>query len=256
MARPAVFAVVVVFHHINPPCAKCAAMFWLQIWTGSFPALEGPSLSTWLWWCIVGSCRLRHSPRNFSPYILHCCSVQDSGLLVHCSQSRPLSIIRSGNRHGFVLHSLLAKQIWSSVYCCMPAGVWSNFVPNLHSGFRSLTLSLTYKDCPLDKRGLRRTQICHLVRWVRTPGTWACGKTGYPAVFVSSKHIFLPASWQGSGSASSRRCSRQTPSSSRPWGTCGRWSDQTERRSTRSLLTRPACKFCFDLIHHHAWKEL
>lgn len=32
---------------------------------------------------------------------------------------------------------------------------------------------LTYKDSPLDKRGLRRPQICHLVRWVRTAVTWA-----------------------------------------------------------------------------------
>ncbi|KAI3354023.1 hypothetical protein L3Q82_018587, partial [Scortum barcoo] len=31
----------------------------------------------------------------------------------------------------------------------------------------SLTLSLTYKDSPSDKRGLKRTQICHLIRqWI------------------------------------------------------------------------------------------
>eukprot|EP00064_Thunnus_orientalis_P016250 superscaffoldBa00003173_g16314 len=43
-----------------------------------------------------------------------------------------------------------------------------------HRVFRSLTLSLTYKDCPSDKRGLRRAQICHLVRqWI----------SQFPAVF-------------------------------------------------------------------------
>lgn len=128
------------------------------------------------------------------------------------------------------------------------------------SGFRSLTLSLTYKDCPLDKRGLRRTQICHLVRWVRTSGSWACsswqcGRTGYPALFVGSKNIFFTASVQGSGSASSRRCSRQTPSSSRPWGTCAHWSGQKERRRTHSSSTPPACEPRSVLIHHNTWKQ-
>lgn len=54
----------------------------------------------------------------------------------------------------------------------IPAGVWCNVVPYLHSVFRSLTLSPTHKDCPSDKRDLRRTQICHFIRWVGTPGTW------------------------------------------------------------------------------------
>ncbi|XP_023206489.1 RAS guanyl-releasing protein 1-like isoform X1 [Xiphophorus maculatus] len=41
--------------------------------------------------------------------------------------------------------------------------------------FESLTLfPVTYKDCPVDKRGLRRAQICHLVRqWI----------SQFPAVF-------------------------------------------------------------------------
>lgn len=43
---------------------------------------------------------------------------------------------------------------------------------NLHSVFRALTIILTYKDCPSDKRGLRRTQIRHLARWVRTLETF------------------------------------------------------------------------------------
>ncbi|KAM9853763.1 RAS guanyl-releasing protein 4 isoform 1-T1 [Aulostomus maculatus] len=39
---------------------------------------------------------------------------------------------------------------------------------------KSLTLSLTYKDCPSDKRGVRRAQVCHLVRqWI----------SQFPAVF-------------------------------------------------------------------------
>lgn len=62
-----------------PSYVKCPALFWLQIQRGSFPALEGPSSSTWPWWCTVGLCRLRLSPRNFSLYILHCCSVKYSG---------------------------------------------------------------------------------------------------------------------------------------------------------------------------------
>lgn len=109
-----VFVVVVVFNLINPHCGKCAAVFWLQTQRGSFPAPEGPNWSTWPWWCTVGSCHLKCSPRNFSPYILHCHSVQFSGPTgalhpITC----PRSLIRSGHRHGFVLHSLSAKQICS-----------------------------------------------------------------------------------------------------------------------------------------------
>lgn len=108
------FSVVV----INLPCVKCAAVCLLQIQRGSFPAPEGPSWSTWPWWCTVGLYHLRCSPRNFSPYILHCHSVQYSGptgalLPLTC----PCSLIRSGNKHGFVLHSLSAKQIWN-IYPC------------------------------------------------------------------------------------------------------------------------------------------
>ncbi len=134
-------------------------------------------------------------------------------------------------------------------------------VLHLHNTSRSLILSLTYKDCPPDKRGLRRTQICHLIRWVRTPDAGACCMTdcdraAYPVLFVSSKHIFSPAVRQGSGSASSQPYSRQTPVSSRPWGTCGHWSGQTERRNTRSSSTPPVCESRFDLIHHRALQEL
>lgn len=57
-------------------------------------------------------------------------------------------------------------------YIYIPARVFffCNAVPYLLSVFRSLTLPLTYKDCPSDKRGPKRSQICHLIRWVRTPG--------------------------------------------------------------------------------------
>uniref|UniRef100_A0A3Q3WBS6 Uncharacterized protein n=1 Tax=Mola mola TaxID=94237 RepID=A0A3Q3WBS6_MOLML len=43
--------------------------------------------------------------------------------------------------------------------------------------FRSLTVSLTYKDCPSEKRELRRTQICHFIRqWI----------SQFPAVFEAN----------------------------------------------------------------------
>lgn len=130
---------------------------------------------------------------------------------------------------------------------------------NLHSVFRSLTIILTYKDCPSDKRGLRRTQIRHLARWVRTLETvewWKCDGTGYPALFASSKHVFCFALWQGSGSASSQRYLRWTPTLNRPWGTCGHWSGQMERRNTHSSSRTPACESCFCLIYRCTLKKL
>lgn len=58
------------------------------------------------------------------------------------------------------------------------------YIPFVMLG-QSLTLSLTYKDCPSDKRELRRTQICHIIRWARTNGD----RTGYTALFVGSKRF-------------------------------------------------------------------
>lgn len=159
------------FSPINPLNVKCVALFWLQIQKGSFPAPEGPSWSTWRWWCTVGLCHLKCLPRNFSPYILLCHSVQYSGptgavLPITC----PHSLTDQETVMALFCTRCQQSRFKVYIYPCACFFFFCNAVPYLLSVFRSLTLSLTYKDCPSDKRGPKRSQICHLIRWVRTPG--------------------------------------------------------------------------------------
>uniref|UniRef100_A0A8C6SG83 RAS guanyl releasing protein 4 n=1 Tax=Neogobius melanostomus TaxID=47308 RepID=A0A8C6SG83_9GOBI len=90
----------------------------------------------------------KHLPRNFCLYILHHCISSNLSLLlgITCPHNQLWKQLR-------LCSALVRKADLKNILllCCTGP----------------LTLAPTYKDCPSEKRGLRRSQICHLVRrWI------------------------------------------------------------------------------------------